>query len=240
MRKLLALLPLALAPLADAQVSQRPPDAVVVVVGSTAGQSGANFRTELQLTNATSTPMEGWLVLQPDVIVRRYEIAPRATLSFADVVADLGATGLASLDVLSDRGAVPTIVARAYDDQPTGTTGATIRALRAPEIMGRNDVSALIVPRDLTRYRLNIGIRTLELGATIELTVRNAAGTERHYADLTLPPDHFSQLPADLFVGTTLHPDDSIEVRVTGGRAVVYGATVDNRTNDSSLQVLGR
>jgi hypothetical protein len=238
-RKLLALL-VALAPLAAAQVSQKPPDAVVAVVGSTAGQSGANFKTELQLTNATNSTMEGWLVLQPAVIARRYELAPRATLSFADVVADLGATGLASLDILADRGPVPTIVARAYDDQPTGTTGATIRALRAEEIMGRNDVSALIVPRDLSRYRFNIGVRTLELGATIELTVRDAAGNERHYADLSLPANHFAQQPAELFVGTALRANESIEVRVTGGRAVVYGATVDNRTNDSSLQVLGR
>jgi hypothetical protein len=239
-RKLLALLPLVLAPLALAQVSQKPPDAVVVVVGSTAGQSGANFKTELQLTNATCSPMEGWLVLQPAVIARRYELAPRATLSFADLVADLGTTGLASLDILSDRGAVPTIVARAYDDQPTGTTGATIRALRAAEIMGRNDVSALIVPRDLSRYRFNIGVRTLELGATIELTVRDPAGNERHYRDLALPANHFSQQPADLFVGTALRGDESIEVRITSGRAIVYATTVDNRTNDSSLQVLGR
>ena len=241
MRKLLALLPfLALAPLAPAQISQKPPDAVVVVVGSTAGQSGANFKTELQLTNATDSPMEGWLVLQPAVIARRYDLAPRATLSFPDIVADLGATGLASLDILSDRGAVPTIVARAYDDQPTGTTGATIRALRAAEIMGRNDVSALIVPRDLTRYRFNIGVRTLELGATIELTVRDATGNERHYRDLDLPANHFSQEPGDVFVGTALRANESIAVRVISGRAILYATTVDNRTNDSSLQVLGR
>ena len=239
MRKLLALL-LALAPAATAQISQKPPDAVIPVVGSTAGQSGANFKTELQLTNATDSPMEGWLVLQPAVVARRYELAPRATLSFADLVADMGATGLASLDILSDRGALPTIVARAYDDQPTGTTGVTVPAIRAAEIMGRNDVSALIVPRDLTRYRFNIGLRTLELGATIELTVRDAAGNERHYSDLSLPANYFAQQPADVFVGTSLLADESIEVKVTAGRAVVYGATVDNGTNDSSLQVLRR
>lgn len=240
MRKLLALLPLALAPLASAQISQKPPDAIVVVVGSTAGQSGANFKTELQLTNATNSPMEGWLVLRPAVIARRYDLAPRATLSFSDIVAEMGAAGLASLDILSDRGAVPTIVARAYDDQPTGTTGATIRALRAAEIMGRNDVSALIVPRDLTRYRFNIGVRTLEVGATIALTVRDPAGNERHYRNLDLPANHFSQEPGEVFVGTALRANESIEVRVVSGRAVVYGATVDNRTNDSSLQVSGR
>jgi len=234
----LAALALVLAPLAAAQISQRPPDAVVPVVGSTPGQSGASFKTELQMTNATAGPMEGWLVLQPSLIARRYELPPRATLSFADVVTELGSTGLASLDILVDRGSMPTIVARAYDDQPGGTTGVTVPAIRAAEILGRNDVSALIVPRDLTRYRFNIGVRTLDTGATIQIAVRDIAGNERHYAEYVLAENHFAQQPADTFAGTPLHPNDSIEVKITAGRAVVYGTTVDNQTNDSSIQVL--
>src|SRR5687767_15421963 len=112
----LAALALAIAPLAHAQFSQRPPDLIVPVVGSTAGQFGASFKTELQLTNATGNAMEGWLVLQPTVAARRYELAPGATLSFADVVAELGQSGLASLDILVDRGSTPIVVARAYND----------------------------------------------------------------------------------------------------------------------------
>ena len=237
MRKLAALA-LVLAPVLHAQFSQKPPDAVVPVVGSIRGLAGSNFKTELQLTNASASKMEGWIVLMPGVVARRYELAPRATLSFADVVADLGTTGLLSLDVYAGTGAVPTIVARAYDDQPEGTTGVTVPAVRSAEIMARNDVSALIVPRDLTRYRFNIGVRTLDLGATIQMTVRDSAGAERHYADFTLPANHFEQHPGDVFVSTALRPDDSIEVKIAAGSAVVYATTVDNRTNDSSIQVL--
>ena len=227
-----------LAPLAGAQVSQKPPDAVVVVVGSTRGQAGANFKTELQLTNTTETRMEGWLVLQPSVLARRYDLAPRATLSFADVVAELGGSGLASLDVLVDRGTLPAIVARAYDDQPEGTTGVSVPAVRADQVLSRNDVSALIVPRDLVRYRFNIGIRTLDTGATIQMTVRDAAGNERRYADFTFPANHFTQQPGDVLAGTPLLADDSILVKIAAGSAIVYATTVDNRTNDSSIQVL--
>lgn len=237
MRKPL-LLALVLAPLLHAQISQRPPDAVVPVAGSTRGAAGANFKTELQMTNATDARMEGWIVVQPGTLARRYELAPRATLSFADVVAELGASGLVSLDILAERGEVPTIVARAYDDQPEGTTGVTVPAVRASEALASGSVAALIVPRDLTRYRFNIGVRTLVSGATLELTVRDAAGTERHYKDLTLPANHFAQQPGEAFAGTALRPDDSIEVRVAAGSAIVYATTVDNRTNDSSIQVL--
>ncbi len=237
MRKL-AVIALLWASLAHAQISQKPPDLVVPIVGSTAGQSGASFKTELQLANATDTPIEGWLVLQPTNTARRYELPPGATLSFADVVAEMGVTGLGSLDILVDRGALPIVVARAYDDQPSGTTGVTVPAIRSIDILSRNDVSALIVPRDLTRYRFNIGVRALGTGTSIDIAVRTPAGTERHYASFVLQPNHFAQTPADLFTGTTLSANESIEVKITAGSAIVYATTVDNRTNDSSIQVL--
>ena len=238
MRKLAALALLLLAPLAHAQFSQRPADLVVPVVGSTAGQFGASFKTELQLTNATGNAMEGWLVLHPSIAARRYELPPGATVSFADVVAELGQTGLASLDILIDRGSAPVVVARAYDDQPGGTTGVTVPAVRPAEVLARNDVSALIVPRDLTLYRFNIGVRALDTGASIEIAVRTPAGAERHYASHVFAANQFRQTPANSFTGTTLNANESIEVKITSGSAIVYATTVDNRTNDSSIQVL--
>lgn len=237
MRKLAPLL-LAIAPLLHAQVSQRPPDATVPVVGSTAGAHGANFKTELQLANHGATRMQGWIILQPSGTARRYELAPGATISFADIVADLGVTGLASLDLLADRGPVPTVVARAYDEQPNGTTGVSVPAVRFADVLARNDVAALIVPRDLTRYRFNIGMRAFESGATIELTVRDAAGTQRHFAVATLTANQFTQRAANEVAGIALNANDSIEVRLAAGSAIVYATTVDNRTNDSSIQVL--
>lgn len=238
-RKLAAVIILLLvAPSLRAQLSPRPPDATVPVVGSTAGGHGAQFKTELQLANHTGLRMEGWLILQPGGTARRYDLGPGTTLSFADVVGEMGVSGLASLDLLADRGAVPTVVARAYDDQPDGTTGVTVPAVRSTEVLSRNDVAALIVPRDLTVYRFNIGMRAFENGASIDLTLRDAAGNIRLYAAAHLPANHFTQQAGDALMGITLNPNDSIEVRITAGSAIVYATTVDNRTNDSSIQVL--
>ena len=223
---------------AHAQVSPRPADAIVPVVGSTRGQSNANFRTELQLANPTDGPMAGFLFLRPQGVARRYELEPHTTLAFADIVADLGVTGLGSLDVLIERGQLPTIVARAYDDQPTGTTGATVPAIRATDILTRTDAAALIAPRDRTRYRFNIGIRALDTGVTLELVVRSSTGTERTRRILTFPANHFEQQPGDTIAGITLNPNDALELSFLAGAAIVYGSTVDNTTNDSSLQVL--
>jgi hypothetical protein len=232
------LLTLLLAPALFAQLSPRPADAIVPVVGSTRGQANASFKTELQLSNPSEVVIAGWLFLRPQGAVRHYELQPHTTISFADVVAELGASGLGSLDILVERGRVPTIVARAYDDQPAGTTGATIPLVRAESILARNDFAALVAPRDLTRYRFNVGVRALDNGATLEIIVRTANGAERNRRTAEYAAHHFEQQPGNTFAGIALNADDAIEVVVRAGSAIVYGSTVDNATNDSSVQVL--
>ncbi|HEV7768625.1 MAG TPA: hypothetical protein VGQ76_26750 [Thermoanaerobaculia bacterium] len=235
------LLPILLAaPLLFAQVSPKPADAIVPVVGSTRGQSNTSFKTELQLTNTADITSSGWLIYRPAGLVRRYELAAFATLSFADVVAEMGGTGLGSLDVLVDAGTLPTIVARAYDDQPAGTTGVTVPAIRLESVLIRNETAALIAPRDLTRYRFNIGVRALEAGATLDLIVHSASGATRNARSLTFAEHEFRQQPGNDFAGIALQSDDSIEIRIAAGSAIVYATTVDNVTNDGAIQVLRR
>jgi len=48
------------------------------------------------------------------------------------------------------------------------------------------------------------------------------------------------QQGASALVGLTLEANDSIEVRIAAGSAIVYATTVDNATNDGSLQLLRR
>ncbi|HYC59546.1 MAG TPA: hypothetical protein VEK79_08265 [Thermoanaerobaculia bacterium] len=230
---------LLVAPLTLAQTGPKVADAIVPVVGSTRGQSNANFKTELQLTNTSGVATGGWLIYRPFGLVQRYELAPFATHSFADVVAAMGGSGLGSLDILVDGDSLPTIVARAYDDQPNGTTGVTVPAIPIDSALTRNDVAALIAPRDLTRYRFNVGVRSID-PATLDVTIRDAAGITRHTRSLTFAAHEFLQQPGNSFAGIALQPDDSIEIRVIEGNAIVYATTVDNATNDSSLQVLRR
>ena len=244
MKRLLPLIAL-VASVASAQLSEKPTDAIVPVIGSTRGQSNSNFKTEMQIANPTGNQMTGWLIFHPQGFsgstsdpVLRYELAAHTTVAYADVVAALGTTGLGSLDVFVDRGEIPTIVARAFDDQATGTTGVSVPLVRGSAALLRDDVVALIAPRDLTRFRFNIGVRSLANGATLDLIVRDSGGAERHRKSITYPETFFDQLPGDTFAGTQLRANDSIEIRITAGSAFLYGVTVDNQTNDSSLQLL--
>lgn len=240
MKRILLALTLLASTNTQAQISEQPPDLVLPVVGSTRGQANANFRTELQMTNPTAQVIRGWLVYQPHGGFLRYEIPPHGTISFEDVLAAMDRTGLGSLDVLADRNVLPTIVARAYDDQAEGTTGVTVPAVPSAAALVRDDVRALIVPRDLTRYRFNVGVRTLGGGAELDVTIYSADGTARRLFRRTYGPDAFEHQSAALFAGIPLLADDSIEIRVNAGSAIVYATSVDNQTNDSSIQVLRR
>lgn len=231
----------------EAQLSQKSADAIVPVVGSTRGQSNANFKTEVQLANPTDTRIDGWLIFhrqgQAGSVndpVLRYELAPRATAAYADVLADLGATGLGSLDIFVDRGVVPAVVARAFDDQPAGTTGVTVPLVPFTAALTHGDSGTLVAPRDPVRFRFNVGIRSLDNGASIDVIVRDAGGAERKRQAMSYPATFFEQAPGNVFAGVALQANDSIEIRVISGGVVVYATAVDNQTNDSSIQVLKR
>lgn len=235
-----ALVTALLAPLVFAQVSPKAADAIIPVVGSTHGQSNAHFKTELQMTNTADITCSGWLIYRPAGLVRRYELAAFATTSFADVIGEMGGSGLGSLDVLADGGTLPTIVARAYDDQVTGTTGVSVPAIPIDEVLQTNERGMLIAPRDPARYRFNVGVRALEDGATLDIIVRSANGATLHARELVYEAHEFRQNTGNAFAGIALQSDDSIEVRIVAGSAIVYATTVDNVTNDGVIQVLRR
>jgi len=96
----------------------------------------------------------------------------------------------------------------------------------------------LVGPADLTRFRYNIGIRTLLAGATLTFEVRDANGVSLRTVTVSYDPTFFTQQPADTLLGGALPVNASIRVSCSAGGAVVYGATVDNTTNDPSAQIL--
>jgi VCBS repeat-containing protein len=221
--------------------------AVVPVVGSTGGSFGANFRTELQIHNPGSATITGRLVFRaagrpggPDDPFLAYTLEPFETKYHEDVVVQMGATGLGSLDVIPDTdSALPTALFRAYDDKAAGgTTGVTVPMVPVSQALSAGRSAALVVPASLVRFRFNVGIRSLDEGVTIRVVLYEPDGTvaaalgERSY-----PENYFEQRPAREFLGMEPEPDQSIGVTVIEGRAILYGTTTDNRTNDGSIQL---
>lgn len=219
---------------------------ILPVVGSTAGVGGSFFRTSVQLHNPTSTPITGRIVFHRSGVsgsgtdpALSYTLSPGQTQSIADLLPAMGQSGVGSADIEATSGSIPTVTARVFNDAgAAGTTGFTEDLLRAEEALRPGSNAVLLLPADLTRFRFNLGVRTLGEGATATLTLRDASGTAVTTVSRTFPATYHEQQSATAFLGVaTLPAGGSIGITPTAGAAIFYGATVDNRTGDPSLQI---
>jgi hypothetical protein len=236
-------LSLALSALADGSAGH----ALLPVAGSLRGGFGSNFKTAAQLHNRTDRAAKGKIVFHPanqpasanDPVIS-YDLEPRATINYSDIVDSLGVQGIGSIDVLASEGAIPAVVARAYDDKPEGTNGTAVPLVDSRDALVAGEHASLIAPGDSTRFRFNIGIRTLSSGAAVKITVWSDEGFERSSTVRTFGADLFQQQAAAEFVFGTVAANDSIEVEILSGAAVLYGTTTDNTTNDPAFQLAAR
>jgi len=216
------------------------------VVGSTPGVGGSFFKTSVQLNNSTSTVTTGRIVFHPSGVSGSaldpalfYSLSPGQTQSIADLLPAMGRSGLGSADIEVTSGSVPAVSARVFNDAgAAGTTGFTEEPMRAEEALRPGQSGVLFLPADLTSFRFNVGVRTLEAGASATLTLRDSAGTVVATVSRSFPATYHEQQSASAFLGVaTLPAGGSISIAVSAGAAIFYSATVDNRTGDPSLQI---
>jgi hypothetical protein len=226
------------------------PAAIVPVVGSTPGAVGAAFfRSAVQLHNPQLTPISGRLIYHPQGSSGTaadpslfYSLQPGETQSIADLLPAMNLAGLGSLDLVPDSGLPPPLaIVRVFNDAgASGTMGFTEELVLPTDALGSGEKGTLISPSDPLLFRFNIGIRTLSAGATLTITVRTAAGQVKKTLTRNYPPCYMVQTTAGQFLdeaSPSLDSNESVAVEVTAGNAIIYGATVDNRTNDPSFQL---
>jgi hypothetical protein len=234
--------------LIDALPPPPPPDyRVLAVVGSLAGSFGSQFRTSVQLYNPESVPVSGKIVFHasgasgaatdPSIA---YALAPGKTLAYADLLPAMGVTsGIGSADVVADSGSpLPDALARVYNDGgAAGTTGLAEEAFAPSNAMQAGRKGALLAPADVQKFRLNIGVRTLENGATLAITVRDKDGAVVKTTTKSYGANQFTQISSAAMLDSyALTGGETITFQVTAGSAFVYGSTTDNTTNDPSVQ----
>jgi len=214
-------------------------------VGSTSGVGGSFFRTSVQLHNSGTAPTSGGFRFHPSSTagsnanpVSTFILAPGETRTIPDLLPSMNLSGLGSADVFVTAGNAPVVTARVLNDAgAAGTTGFSFNAMSPQDALRPGRQGVLLIPSDLVNYRLNIGVRTLT-DVALTLTVRNSAGGVGATVPKFFPAVYHEQQTATAFLnGLTLPAGGSITVSVEAGSAIVYGATVDNRTGDPSLQI---
>jgi hypothetical protein len=221
---------------------------VIPAAGSAAGGFGSFFRTEVTITNPSLFGMGVVLVYhpagrsaEPGDPRRNTLLLPNESRTYTDIVATMGQTGLGSIDVLTSA-FTPVITTRVYDDAGSaGTSGFTEEVVTSYEAIKSGSYADFTITADLTNYRVNVGVRTLGESTTFLVTVYDATGAlVGNTAERTIPANYFEQIPLSTFLAGVTPPAGGLaRIHVTsGGSAVFYAATNDNRTNDGSLKML--
>ncbi len=219
---------------------------ILPVVGSAPGAGGSFFRTSVQLHNPTTATISGRIVFHPSGLsgsgsdpALSYTLSPGQTESIADLLPAMGRSGLGSADIEATAGSVPTATVRVFNDAgAAGTSGFTEEPMRPEAAFGPGHLGVLLLPADPVNFRFNVGVRTLAEGTAITLTLRDSTGTAVTSVSRAFPATYHEQQSASEFLGVpSLPAGGSIEIDTTVGAAIVYGATVDNRTGDPSFQI---
>lgn len=223
----------------------------IPVVGSTAGGSGSNFKTSMQLlfgAPGSSGSITGKLVFHPsnnsgsasDPTIT-YNVGAGQVVTYPDIVATFGRSGLGSVDLITAPSATkPVIITRVFNDAGTlGTSGLTEDVIDPSDtrVINTGFTAFLVTPADPSKTRFNIGVRTFFSGATLTAVLRDTNGTALKTVTKTYLPNWFEQVDStSFFTGTAIGPNQSISISVSVGSAVVYGSTTDNTTNDPNIQ----
>jgi len=216
---------------------------ILAVVASTKG-NGAFFRTSVQIHNPRATPISGKFVMHfagksgsANDPALTYTLNGGQTTDYPDILSAMGVpSGLGSLDVFTTGDPIPVMAARVFSDAgESGTAGFFLDPLAPEAALQAGESGVVIGPSDTAKARLNLGIRSLETGASLRVTVRDRSGVTRAIVTKNYGPNYFEQVSANAYVGIPLDGSDTITFAVQSGKAIVYGAQTDNKTQDPSV-----
>lgn len=217
-------------------------EGVVTAAGSLAGNFGSFFRTSIQVASPGGGTSTGTLVFHPAGVAASpndqaipYTATSGNAISFTDIVQQMGKSGLGTIDVISNNGFPPIVTARIYNDTLNGTSGFTEEMITPRDALHFADTGVLLTPPDLTKFRVNIGVRTFSSPATI-----NVQYGFRSQSNMDFPANTFRQYSLAEFGDATPLANEQIILSVISGDAIVYLSTTDNQTNDSSVQFARR
>jgi len=154
----------------------------------------------------------------------------------------MGTSGLGSVDIVTYDSPLPVVTTRVFNDLGAGgTLGFNEPVQRAGEELRDAQYGYFNTPADLTNFRMNVGVRSLDAGAQVIVQSLSPSGDSATTLVVkNYPPNYFEQVALATFLAGTPVANGQVMVRVTEGSALIYASTTDNRTNDSSIVFVNR
>ena len=217
--------------------------AIVPVVGSTPGAFGGQFKTAIELRGALNE--HGRIVFHPAGRVAAdsdpsipYSFANTRAIVHDDIVAAMGQSGIGSLEIIPNADSVdriPEVSVRLYNDTSMGTFGTYAAPVLPYDYLSPASMQVRVPD---SRFRLNIGIRTLQ-ATTVEALIRRADGRLDGLRTLRFPAGWMEMKAASDFIGATLNAGDQVTLSFNGS-AVPFHTITENATNDPTAYQLAR
>ncbi len=219
------------------------PTAVLPAIASTPGAFNSRFVTSAQISNPHGFAISGRIVFHPAGVSGQssdpslsYTLAPFETRSYTDLVAATGGNGLGSADVIASVGGTPAMVVQVTDQASARAPSLQMPLVDPSQALVFGSTGVLASPAEVTKNRFNIGIRSLEQGVTMTVTLYGGSAVVKSVS-VSYPPNHFVQIPAGDLLGVSSGASQSLIFSVDSGSAIVYGATVDNSGAGMTLQI---
>lgn len=233
-------------PVAAVAKSVRLAAGSTVYIPATAHLSGAvgtNWRTDLELHNPGSIGVSVDIALlerdqddsQPVTETVTVEAGTGRRLD--DVLQGLFSfSGAAALRLTTSGGEV-LASSRTYNDQPNGSYGQLVPALKAENAFGSSEEARLIQlsqnTSDTTGFRTNIGLLNLgDFVSSVNISLYDRHGV--HLGSLTeyLDPLEFEQIDKVFQRVTSATVEDGYAVITASDPFLAYASVIDNRTGD--------
>jgi hypothetical protein len=227
----------------DLYRARRTRTTLIPLVGSTQGAHGSAFRTSAQLSNPGNSEITGSIVFHPAGIPSgnsnpqfAYRLGPYESQALPDVMASIGVSGVGSLEIVPDAGQAPASSFRIEN----GPNSVVVPPVEAHSVMHAGTHSAIKMPSDSNRFRVNIGIRTLAAGATIWVCMHEPDGTFIRGFTRYFPQNYVVQMPVSELLGGEVAANQMVMFTVNAGSAVILASTLENSGTASTLQVVRR
>lgn len=213
--------------------------AIVPIAGSTEGALGARFRTGVEMT--ASGRHQGKVVFRPagtapsgnDRSVPYEFEGAGLRMSWDDIVASMGASGIGSLEIIPDEasdGVIPSTRVHLYQQDEQGTFGSFTAPVYPFDFLQPVPLSIFVPARG---FRVNAGVRTIKAVA-LKALIYDINGRLRALRDLEFPAEFTSMKSLDDFVGTRVLPGERV-VLLPSDAVISFYTLTENGTNDPSL-----
>lgn len=220
------------------------PNAFIPALASTPGAYGSRFRSSIQLSNPSPYASAGKLVFHPAGAQAApgdpslpYSLAPFETRFFEDPIASAAAASIVTGDVVATAGETPTAVVRIFDETSSSSASVTMPVVGTAHVLVPGSRGTLITPSDAERQRFNIGIRALEHGVAMTVTVYDSNGSSLRTRNVVYGPGYFLQSSSSELTGAPVGANQAVVFTVDAGSAIVYGSAVENSGRGMTVQI---